>query len=102
MTVQTAPRPADVIRIVCRVYGVDKERLLSRLRTDEVAWPRAVAGVLIRECCGVNGSSAARALGRFPQMSVHWRKAVRSRIQTMPSEAEKFERAKLTCLNAIP
>lgn len=47
-------KPADVLSVVSRVFGISNERLLGRERTREVALPRQVAMYLLREEGGVS------------------------------------------------
>ena len=47
-------KPADVLEVVSRTFGISNERLLGRERTREVALPRQVAMYLLREEGGVS------------------------------------------------
>ena len=60
---RTTLEPAKVIGTVANSFGVNKERLLERDRSREVALPRQVAMYLLREVGNLSLPQIGEALG---------------------------------------
>jgi chromosomal replication initiator protein len=56
-------QPTQVLDAVASAFGITRERILSRDRTQEVALPRQVAMYLLREEANVSLPQIGEALG---------------------------------------
>lgn len=59
----TKLEPENIIRVVADVFGVSVERMLSRERSQEVAFPRQIAMYLMREQANISLPNIGKALG---------------------------------------
>jgi chromosomal replication initiator protein len=60
---RTSVQPTQVVDVVASAFGVTRERMLGRDRTQEVALPRQIAMYLLREEANVSLPQIGEALG---------------------------------------
>lgn len=84
-----------IMRAVCHVFEIDKERLLSDSREEHIAWPRQVGMSLAYEQSQFGSQEIARRFGKRDHSTVlHACVRVEQRCSTEKKTKAQYDRVK--------